>query len=312
MEMPSGSKVWFNGKIVDRSEAQIGLFSHVIHYGTGLFEGIRAYEQLDGSGAVFRLKEHLQRMHESAKILRLKLPYSVDQLITATEAVCAANQFKECYIRPVAFIGEGPLGVNPGDNPPVELAILVWKWGTYVSGSAKGARVCISSYQRPHVNTLMTKGKISGHYVNSVLAKREALENGYDEALLLDTDGFLSEGSGMNLFFVKEGIVKTTPLTSILNGITRNSVIDILRANGHKVVEERFTRDELYCADEVFLTGTAAEVTAVTEVDRRSIGWGSQESKTGPLTIWLQSYFRDVVRGKHEKYRSWLHPLTAK
>jgi branched-chain amino acid aminotransferase len=294
-----GSTVWINGVLKPEAEARISLFSHGLHYGTGAFEGIRAYKQTAGGGGVFRLREHMQRLHESVKILGFSLEFSVEQLVQGTREVCKANQFEECYVRPIAFIGDGPLGVYPGKSPKLELAILVWEWGKYLGDEAmaKGSRLCISSFVRPHVNSLMTKGKISGQYVNSVLAKREAIGRGYDEALMLDAEGYLTEGTGENLFIVRDGVIKTTPLTSILSGITRDSVTKILKSQGREVREARFTRDELYCADEVFLTGTAAEITPVGEIDDRAIGSGTP----GPISLKLVKDYGSIVRGESKE-----------
>ena len=306
-----GTKVWYNGKILPVEEARISLFTHGLHYGTGAFEGIRAYKQKKGGGAVFRLREHLERFIESAKIIGLRLPYSLDELVRACIDACKANGFEECYIRPILFIADGPLGVNPGDNPPIDVAVLCWEWGSYLGdGATKGARLKISSYIRPHVNSAMTKGKITGQYITGVLAKREAIAAGYDEALLLDPEGYLTEGSGENLFMIREGVVKTTPLTSILNGVTRKTVMEILRHQGHTVVETRFTRDELYCADEIFLTGTAAEITPIREVDGRLIGKPGEEGKPGPIALLLQKDYAAAVRGDlAEVGKNWLTPL---
>jgi len=303
-----GDQVWYNGKILPVEQAKISLFTHALHYGVGAFEGIRAYKQTKGGGAVFRLREHMQRLEESFKILNFKLPYTIDQMVQAALQTCKANKFEECYIRPIGFIADGPLGVNPGATPPIDLAILTWEWGSYLGdqGMNSGARLKISSYIRPHVNTLMTKGKITGHYVNSVLAKREAIGLGFDEALLLDADGYLTEGSGENLFMVKNGIVKTTPLTSILNGITRDTTLQYFKNNNIPCVEQRFTRDELWCADEIFLTGTAAEITPVREVDSRMIGDG----KPGPITSRWKTEYAAIVRGAVPAYgREWCTPI---
>jgi branched-chain amino acid aminotransferase len=306
-----GSKVWYNGKILPVEEARISLFTHGLHYGTGAFEGIRAYKQKKGGGAIFRLREHLERFLESAKIIGLRLPFSIEELTRACIETCKANGFEECYIRPILFIADGPLGVNPGDNPPIDVAILCWEWGSYLGdGATKGARLKISSYIRPHVNSAMTKGKITGQYITGVLAKREAIAAGYDEALLLDPEGYLTEGSGENLFIIREGVVKTTPLTSILNGVTRKTVMEILRHQGHTIVETRFTRDELYCAEEIFLTGTAAEITPIREVDGRLIGKPGEEGKPGPISLLLQKDYSAAVRGElAEIGKNWLTQL---
>jgi branched-chain amino acid aminotransferase len=308
--MARGSQVWFNGKIVPVESAKISLFTHALHYGVGAFEGIRAYKQKKGGGAVFRLEEHLVRLYESCKILDVKIPYTLDQLVQATLETCKANGFDECYIRPIVYTADGPLGVNPGTNPPIDVAILNWEWGSYLGdqGANEGARLKVSSFIRPHVNSAMNRGKITGQYVNGVMAKREALALGFDEALLLDADGFLTEGSGENLFMIKDGVIRTTPLTAILNGITRNTVLQYFKAQGTPVIESRFTRDDLWCADEVFLTGTAAEITPVKEIDLRPIGRGSNAGKPGPLTTKLKKDYQALVRGElaPEYARNWL------
>lgn len=307
--MARGNKVWLNGKILDVNEAKISLFSHGLHYGSGVFEGIRAYQQKTGEGAVFRLEEHCQRMLDSFKILGLQLPYTVKELVQACLETCKANQFLECYIRPIAYIADGPLGVYPGETPPIDVAVLNWEWGKYLGdqGAAVGARLKISSYVRPHVNSSMTKGKITGQYINGVIAKREAIGAGFDEALMLDPEGYLTEGTGENLFMIKGGVVKTTPLTSILNGITRDTVMQYFREKKLEVKEARFTRDELYCADEVFLTGTAAEITPVREIDNRLIGTVNP-GKPGSLTLQVQKEYQQLVRGewKPEFAKTWL------
>lgn len=313
VKMKRGTKVWYNGKILPAEDARISLFTHGLHYGVGAFEGIRAYRQNKGGGAIFRLVEHLDRLHESCKILDLKIPFQTDWLVRACIETCQANGFEECYIRPIAFVADGPLGVYPGENPPVDVAILCWEWGSYLGdqGVARGARLKISSYVRPHVNSAMTKGKITGQYVNGVMAKREAIAAGYDEALLLDPEGYLTEGSGENLFILREGVIKTTPLTSILNGITRRTVIQLLTHQGHPVVESRFTRDELYCADEVFLTGTAAEITPIREVDGRLIGGKNHAGNPGPVSLQLQKDYARIVRGDLPEYGlGWLTPIA--
>jgi branched-chain amino acid aminotransferase len=305
--MARGTHCWYNGKILPVEEAKISLFTHALHYGTGAFEGIRAYKNATG-GAVFRLQEHMERFEESGKILGLKLNYNNAQLVQAVIDACKANKFEECYVRPILFIGDGPLGVNPGAEPPVDIAVLCWEWGSYLGDQGLGAKMKISSFVRPHVNSSMTKGKISGQYVNSVLAKREAIAGGFDEAILLDAEGYVTEGSGENLFIVKNGIIKTTPLNSILNGITRQTVMTYLKAEGHDVIESRFTRDELWCADEAFLSGTAAEITPIREIDLRLIGKGAAAGKPGPITQKVQKDYAALVRGQKtpEYARGWL------
>ncbi|MCM2278207.1 MAG: branched-chain amino acid transaminase [Oligoflexia bacterium] len=311
--MARGTQVWFNGKILPAENAKISLFTHGLHYGYGAFEGIRAYKQKKGGGAVFRLKEHMERFLESAKILDLKIPYSLNDLVQATVETCKANGFEECYIRPILYVADGPLGVNPGTTPPVDVAILNWEWGSYLGdeGASLGAKLKISSFIRPHVNSSMTKGKITGQYVNSVLAKREAIAAGFDEALLLDPEGYLTEGSGENLFMIRNGVIKTTPLTSILSGITRQTVLDYFKHLGYEVKDTRFTRDEIWCADEVFLTGTAAEITPIREIDYRPIGRGDHVGKPGPITAKLKKDYSAMVRGELPEYgRDWLTPIV--
>lgn len=306
--MARGSKVWFNGKFIPAEDAKISLFTHALHYGTGAFEGIRAYRQNKGGGAIFRLREHMERLHNSSKILGLSLPFSVDQLCEAAVEACRQNQYEECYIRPIAYVGDGPLGVSVGKNPPVDIALLTWEWGKYLGDDAvqNGTRLKISSFNRPQPNSVMTKGKISGQYVTGVLAKQEAIACGYDEALLLDPEGYLAEGSGENLFMISNGVVKTTPLNSILGGITRSTVIEHLRHQGLTVEEIRFTRDELWGANEAFVCGTAAEVTPIRSVDDRDIGKG----KPGEITLKLQREYQAMVRGDLPPYgKNWLTPI---
>lgn len=311
--MSRGSQVWYNGKVLPAEEARISLFSHGLHYGTGAFEGIRAYKQVSGGGAVFRLREHMERLYESGKILGVKLPFSIDALCSAALETCRANQFDECYIRPLIYVADGPLGVNMGDNPPIDVAILTWVWGSYLGdhGKKSGSRMKISSFLRPHVNSAMTRGKITGQYVNGVLAKREAVTLGFDEALLLDANGFVTEGSGENVFMIKDGVIRTTPPTSILNGITRRTVMEMLKADGTNVREQMFTRDELWCADEVFVCGTAAEITPVREIDGRPIGRPGHEGTPGPITLKLQDQFQKIAHGelKPAFAKDWLTPL---
>jgi branched-chain amino acid aminotransferase len=300
------SKIWMDGKLIPWEEAKVHILTHSLHYGLGVFEGIRCYLGHDGKSAVFRLREHVDRLFDSAQIGDIKIPYSKREISEACKETLRVNRLKEGYIRPIVFIGEGVMGVYPGDNP-IQVAIITWSWGAYLGEEAleKGIRVKVSSYTRHHVNVMMTKAKICGNYVNSVLAKREVMKMGYDEALMLDTEGYVSEASGENIFMVKNGVLKTTPLTSILPGITRDSVIQISKAKKITLLEERFTRDELYTAQEVFFTGTAAELTPIREVDDRIIGNG----KPGPVTQGLQAAFFDIVKGKNPEYREWLDYL---
>jgi len=298
----ANAKVWWNGRLVSYGDARVGLLTHTLHYGLGVFEGIRAYEG-PGGGAVFRLREHLQRLQRSAHIMELAIPYDSDQLEHAVLDTLRANGMRQGYIRPIVWLGEGAMGVLPSNNP-VEVAILVWNWGAYLGaeGLERGIRAKVSSYTRHHPNITMTQAKTVGGYVNSILAKREVTRLGYDEAILLDPSGMVSEGSGENIFIVRGGVLKTPPLGSVLEGITRDAVIQIARDKGIGVVEQPFTRDELYVADEAFVTGTAAEITPVREVDDRKIGAGAR----GPVTRLIQSTFFDAVRGTERKYESWL------
>jgi len=297
------SKIWMDGKLIPWEEANVHILTHSLHYGLGAFEGIRCYLCQDGKSAVFRLREHVDRLFDSAQIGDIKIPYTKREISEACKETLRVNQLKEGYIRPIVFIGEGVMGVYPGDNP-IRVAIITWSWGAYLGEEAleKGIRIKVSSFTRHHVNVMMTKAKICGNYVNSVLAKREVMKMGYDEALMLDTEGYVSEASGENIFMVKNGVLKTTPLTSILPGITRDSVIQIAKAKKITLLEERFTRDELYTAQEAFFTGTAAELTPIREVDDRILGDG----KPGPITKELQATFFDIVRGKNPEYREWL------
>jgi branched-chain amino acid aminotransferase len=287
-------------------DANVHILTHTLHYGLGVFEGIRCYECVDGRSAVFRLRDHAVRLVNSAKIGEMEIPFTVEEIEQGIKDTLKANHLKEGYIRPIAIIGEGVMGVHPQDNP-VHLFIVTWPWGAYLGeeGLKKGIRVKISSYTRHHVNISMTKAKICGNYVNSILAKREVVRAGYDEALLLDTEGYVCEASGENIFIVEGDTLKTPPLTSILPGITRDAIMILARDLGLHVVEQRFTRDELYTADEAFFTGTAAEVTPIREVDDRIIGKGS----AGDVTLRIQAAFFDVVKGKGEwgegRYAHW-------
>ena len=300
------SEIWMDGELIPWDEAKVHVLTHTLHYGLGVFEGIRCYLCKDGRSGIFRLEAHVKRLFDSALIGEIEIPFSQAEIMEACKDVVRTNGLEEAYIRPIVFIGEGVMGVHPHDNP-VRVAIVAWRWGAYLGEEAlrKGTRVKTSSYTRHHVNAMMTKAKICGNYVNSVLAKREAARLGYDEAIMLDTEGYVAEASGENIFLVKDGVIKTTPPTSILPGITRDSVIQIARDKGYTVLEERFTRDELYTADEVFFTGTAAEVTPIREIDDRPVGRGVPGSVTRELQ---EAYFK-VVRGEIEKYRHWISYL---
>jgi branched-chain amino acid aminotransferase len=296
-------QVWFDGQLVPWDAAQVHVLTHTLHYGLGVFEGIRCYEGRDGHAAIFRLTEHIDRLFGSAHILGMTIPFSRQEITDACIDTVRVNKLRSCYIRPIVFLGAGDMGLAAVHNP-VRVAIIVWSWGAYLGdeGVRKGVRIKTSSFQRLHVNTFMSKAKAVGNYVNSILASVEARRGGYDEALMLDTDGFVAECSGENIFIVHGGRVKTTPLTSILNGITRDAALTILRADGVETGEDRFTRDEAYVADEVFMTGTAAEVTPVREIDDRQIGAG----RPGPVTQALQQRFQAATRGELAAYRHWL------
>ena len=292
-----------DGELVRWEDAKVHVLTHALHYGTAYFEGIRCYLLADGRSAVFRLAEHTRRLVDSGKILGFPIPYTEAELNRATLDVIRANKLKECYIRPLAFVGLGELGLYAPKNP-VSVCIAVFPWGAYLGdeGLRNGIRAKVSSFTRHHVNVMMTKSKTAGNYINSVLAKHEVKKSGYDEAIMLDAEGYVSEASGENIFIVRDRKIKTTPLTSILPGITRDSMIVLARDKGYQLVEERFTRDELYIADEAFFTGTAAELTPIREVDDRQIGSG----RRGPVTEDLQTTFFDIIKGKNSRYEKWL------
>lgn len=304
--MIEGHKIWMDGKLVGWSEATVHVLTHSLHYGLAVFEGIRCYAGPSGS-AIFRLQEHVDRLFDSAHIMLLDIPYTKDVVREAIIETVKANRLDSCYIRPLVYVGYGAMGVYPGDNP-IRVAIAAWPWGTYLGEEAltQGIRAKVSSFTRHHVNVSMTRAKVSGYYVNSILAKMESKQSGYEEAILLDPDGYVAEGTGENIFIVSKGVLKTTPLTSILEGITRNSIIQLARENAIPVIEERFTRDAMYIADEIFLTGTAAEVTPIREIDNRQVGNG----KPGPITKTLQSAFFRIVRGEDPSHAAWITPIA--
>jgi len=299
----TGERIWIDGEFVAWDAARVHILTHTLHYGLGVFEGIRCYRTADGRSAVFRLGDHVRRLFDSAHINLMELPFRPQEIEEACLETLRQNHLAEGYLRPLAFIGDGEMGLNPGGNP-IRVAVIAWAWGKYLGdeGMERGIRAKVSSFSRHFMNAKMTKGKTCGDYVNSILAKREALLDGYDEAILLDPQGLVSEASGENIFLVAGGVLRTPPLHSVLAGITRESVIEIARDKGIPVEEAPITRDELYIADELFLTGTAAEVTPVREVDRRRIGNGSR----GPVTKALQAAFFDVVAGRERKYERWL------
>jgi branched-chain amino acid aminotransferase len=299
-------KIWMDGEMVEWRDAKIHVLTHTLHYGCGAFEGVRAYNT-DKGPAIFRLKEHTQRLFDSAKILRMKIPFSQDQLMQAQRDVVRANGLKSGYIRPLIWLGSEKMGVSP-KGARVHAMVAAWEWGAYLGedGLKRGIRVKTSSYTRHHVNITMTQAKAVSNYTNSILANMEATDDGYDEALLLDASGFVSEGAGENLFVIKNGVVYTPDLSAgALNGITRNTVFAICADLGLKVVEKRITRDEVYICDEAFFTGTAAEVTPIRELDRLELGSGSR----GPLTEKIQTAFFDIVNGRNSKYAEWLTPV---
>ena len=295
--------IWYDGKMVPWREATTHVLTHSLHYGLAVFEGLRAYKTAKGT-AIFRLKEHTERLFNSAHIYMMKLPYDRETLMAAQKEVVRANKLESCYVRPIAFYGSEKMGVSP-KGAKVHVAIAAWPWGAYLDteGLEKGIRVKTSSYARHHVNVSMCRAKYSGTYANSILANMEATEHGYDEGLLLDVDGFVAEGAGENLFMIKNGKIVEPELNSALIGITRDSVIQLAGDLGYTIGTKRITRDDLYIADEVFFTGTAAEVTPIREVDGRTVGTG----KRGPLTEKIQSMFFDVVNGRSETYSHWLH-----
>ncbi|MCL5291296.1 MAG: branched-chain amino acid transaminase [Actinobacteria bacterium] len=301
MPITKVDKIWLNGKLVDWDEAKVHVLTHALHYGSGVFEGIRAYETSDGP-AVFRLREHIERLFASAKVYLMPIPYSVDELVKATKETVRVSGLKSCYIRPIAFRGYGEMGLNPL-KAPVDVAIAVWPWGAYLGeeGIKHGIRAMISSFRRIDPNSLPPAAKATGQYINSSLAKIEAIYSEYDEAILLDSRGFISEGTGENIFVVKSGVIHTpSTSSSILVGITRDTVMTLAKEMGLPVVERDLVRSDLFLADEVFFTGTAAEIVPIREVDKRVIG------EPGRITRALQDKYHSVVRGEEKKYAHWL------
>ncbi len=295
--------IWFDGELVPWDECNVHVLTHTLHYGLGVFEGIRAYQRADGRSAIFRLREHIERFVKGARMITLPMEFDVDQLVAACVDTVRANKLRACYLRPIAFVGDGAMGVAAMTNP-THVAIATWPWGAYLGddGLTKGVRLKTSTFNRPHVNSQLHKGKVCGHYVNSILAKREALLDGYDEALLLDTSGYVSEASGENVFAFFDGAIHTSPYGgAILGGITRATLSTLAKELGYEVKEGPLTRDTLYLADEVFMCGTAAEVTPVREIDGRTIGAGVR----GPVTERLQGLYFDVVKGSYDKHPEW-------
>jgi branched-chain amino acid aminotransferase len=297
-------KIWLDGQLIDWDAANVHVMTHSLHYGLAAFEGIRAYQRADGGTYVFRLREHVDRLFDSCKMCLLKPEYTREQVIRVCGEILRVNGMTEGYIRPMVYVGEGAMGIYAPNNP-VRTAVIAWKWGAYLGEEAlkSGIRTKISSFARHHINVRLAKAKMTGQYTNSVLAKREAKLGGYDEAILLDSNGYVSEGSGENIFVVRKGVIHTPDLScSILEGITRDTVITLARELGMTVAEDRITRDQLWLADEVFFTGTAAEVTPVREIDNRTVGDGT----VGVLTKRIQQRFFEVVRGSDTSHPEWL------
>jgi len=300
--------IWIDGQLIPWDNATDHLLAHTMHYGVGAFEGIRAYQRADGRTAIFRLREHIERLLDSAVICTMDVPFTRDQIMQACVDVVKSNKMPAAYLRPLIYLGYGALGLGSLE-PPVRTMVACYEWGAYLGddGLKRGIKCMISGFTRANGNAVMNKGKICGQYVTSVLAKRMAIKSGFEEALMLDPQGFVAEGSGENIFVVKNGIVRTPPTAAaILAGITRATSIDLLREQGVEVREEAIARDELYIADEVFLTGTAAEITPVREIDHRKIGRG----EAGPVTRRLQESFFSVVKGNDTKHDHWLHYIS--
>lgn len=294
--------IWLDGEMVPWREAKVHVLTHTLHYGMGVFEGIRAYST-DKGPAIFKLKEHTDRLFDSAHIMNMEMPFSKETINSAIIASVKGNNLESAYIRPMVFYGSEGMGLR-ADNLKTHISIAAWEWGAYLGAEnlAKGIRIKTSSFTRHHVNISMCKAKANGHYINSMLALNEAIADGYDEAMLLDVEGFVAEGSGENIFVIKDGVIYTPDLTSALNGITRNTIFALAAEEGLEVKEKRITRDEVYIADELFFTGTAAEVTPIREVDNRAIGSGSR----GEITELLQKKYFDLVEGKSEEHADWL------
>lgn len=294
--------IWFDDEWVDWREAKVHVLTHTLHYGMGVFEGVRAYKTKAGS-AIFRLEEHTNRLFNSAKIMNMDIGFSKDELNQVQKDVVVKNNLNSAYIRPMCFYGSEGMGLR-ADGLKVHTIIAAWEWGSYLGedNMKNGLRIRTSSYTRHHANITMTKAKANGNYINSMLALQEALTDGYDEALLLDVDGFVAEGSGENIFIIRDGVIYTPDLTSALAGITRDTIVTLAKDLGYQVIEKRITRDEVYCADEAFLTGTAAEVTPIRELDNRTIGTGTR----GFITEKLQTLYFDCVHGRNSQYKNWI------
>lgn len=294
--------IWFDGELVPWREAKVHVLTHTLHYGMGVFEGVRAYKAEQGT-AIFRLQAHTDRLFDSAHIMKMDMPFDKQTLNRAQKTVVRENKLESAYLRPMCFYGSEGMGLR-ADNLKTHVIVAAWEWGAYLGKDnlENGIRIRTSSYTRHHVNISMCKAKANGHYINSMLALQEAITDGYDEAMLLDNEGYVAEGSGENIFIVKDSVIYTPDLTSALNGITRNTIFTLCNELGVEIREKRITRDEVYIADEAFFTGTAAEVTPIREVDNRSIGSGSR----GPITEKLQTMYFDVVHGRHHVHPEWL------
>ncbi|TLM77319.1 branched-chain amino acid transaminase [Microbulbifer harenosus] len=299
--------IWFDGELVPWRDARVHVLTHTLHYGMGVFEGVRAYQTADGGTSIFRLQEHTRRLFRSAKIMNMPMPWDAEQLNEAQRLVVRENGLKEAYLRPMAFYGSEGMGLR-ADKLETHVIVAAWEWPSYMSPEARelGIKVNTSSYTRHHVNIAMCKAKANGNYINSMLALQEAIRNGCEEALLLDPEGYVAEGSGENFFLVSDGVIYTPELTSCLDGITRKSVIQLAEECGYKVVEKRITRDEVYIADEAFFTGTAAEVLPIRMLDGRTIGAG----RRGPITKRLQQMYFDAVQGKSQAHMGWLSDVS--
>ncbi len=299
--------IWFDGEMIPWRDARVHVLTHTLHYGMGVFEGVRAYDAGDRGCCIFRMREHTDRLFRSAHIMNMKMPYTKEVINDAQRQVVAANGLKEAYLRPMAFYGSEGMGLR-ADNLATHVIIAAWHWPSYMSPEAKelGIKVRTSSYTRHHVNISMCKAKANGHYINSMLALREALDSGCEEALLLDNEGYVAEGSGENIFIVRDGVLYTPELTSCLDGITRKTIFELAAEFGLTVLEKRITRDEVYIADEAFFTGTAAEVLPIRCLDSRTIGSGTR----GPITERLQNAYFSAVKGGLEQHREWLTPVA--
>lgn len=300
-------KIWLDGELVPWQEAKVHVLTHTFHYGLGVFEGVRAYSSSDKGTCIFRLKEHTDRLFRSAKIMQMDMPWDKDALNAAQREVVRINELEEGYLRPMCFLGSEGMGLR-ADNLKTHVMIAAWPWPSYMDPEARdrGIAVRTSSYTRHHVNITMCKAKANGNYINSILALREAIDSGCEEALMLDNEGYVAEGSGENFFIVRDGVIYTPDLTSCLEGITRDAIFQIAHDEGYEVREKRITRDEVYICDEAFFTGTAAEVVPVRELDSRQIGAGGR----GPITEKLQSIYLQAVRGEQARYRDWLTPVS--